>query len=82
MDVIDVNADLSKAMFPASTVTTPDVNRLMNNSTPQDPWNRDLSNTDASNMNQMSGSEDGLMGTDLIMMNAVGQTWLWDNATW
>lgn len=71
-----------KAMFPASTVVTPDANTLDYTSPQQDPWHRDLYNTEAANTHQAGGSDGGLMGNDLTMMNTVGQTWLWDNATW
>ena len=67
-------------MFPASVVE-PDVNRIANDDTQRDPWNRDRYNIEHAS-DQIGTCEDGLMGTDFNMMNTVGQTWLWDNVSW
>jgi hypothetical protein len=69
-------------MFPASAVATPDANRMMNDGAQKDAWTRDQYNAEHAYVNQVGGSEDGLMGTDFNMMNTVGQTWLWDNVPW
>ncbi|KAH0844536.1 C6 transcription factor [Fonsecaea pedrosoi] len=37
---------------------------------------------DNSYVNQTGGSDMGLLGPDLSVVNTVGQTWLWDSATW
>ncbi|KIX04251.1 uncharacterized protein Z518_07805 [Rhinocladiella mackenziei CBS 650.93] len=79
MDFNNGIVTLQQAMFPASAVATPDVNRLMNDGTQRGPWNRDQYNTEHSYINQTGGSDDGLMRTDFNMMTTVGQTWLWDS---
>jgi len=69
-------------VFPPSVVATPDADRPVSDAIRRNPWGRDDYNEDRASINQVGGSEDGLMGTDFDMMNTVGQTWLWDNATW
>lgn len=84
-DNVDFNngiVTLQQAMFPASAVATPDANRFVNDGTARDPWSQDQYNAEHSYVNQFGGSEDGLMETDFNMMNSVGQTWLWDSASW
>jgi len=69
-------------MFPASRVATPDLDKMINDGTRREQWNRDQYNAEHAYINQNGGSEDGLIGTDFNMMNTVGQTWLWDNPLW
>lgn len=69
-------------MFPASIVGTPDPTQTQPEIGMNESWNPEQYNAEHAFVESVSGSENGLVGTDFDMMNTVGQTWLWDSVAW